>query len=157
MYKKLFILIVGLFIVVALFTGCQTEQANEASTELANINEEENETSIESTNEGGNEVSERFTTINHETAREMIDANPSIIVLDVRTPEEHAFRHVNNSILLPVDAINEETAAEVIPSKDTIVIVYCARGNRSRVASLGLYNLGYTNIYDMGGLPNWED
>ena len=52
---------------------------------------------------------------------------------------------------LPVGTIDEETAAEVIPEKDSTVLVYCRSRNRSKTASSTLADLGYTNIYEFGG------
>lgn len=51
--------------------------------------------------------------------------------------------------------IDEDTAAEVIPEKDSTVLVYCRSGNRSKTASSALAELGYTNIYEFGGINTW--
>ena len=57
--------------------------------------------------------------------------------------------------MLPVGTIDEDTAAEVIPEKDSTVLVYCRSGNRSKTASSTLAELGYTNIYEFGGINTW--
>ena len=54
-----------------------------------------------------------------------------------------------------VGSIDEDTAAEVIPEKDSTVLVYCRSGNRSKTASSALAELGYTNIYEFGGNNSW--
>ena len=59
------------------------------------------------------------------------------------------------AVLLPVGTIDEDTAAEVIPEKDSTVLVYCRSGNRSKTASSKLADLGYTNIYEFGGINTW--
>ncbi len=59
------------------------------------------------------------------------------------------------AVLLPVGSIDEDTAAEVIPEKDSTVLVYCRSGNRSKTASSALAELGYTNIYEFGGINTW--
>ena len=51
--------------------------------------------------------------------------------------------------------IDEDTAAEVIPEMDSTVLVYCRSGNRSKTASSALAELGYTNIYEFGGINTW--
>lgn len=56
---------------------------------------------------------------------------------------------------LPVGTIDEDTAAEVIPEMDSTVLVYCRSGNRSKTASSALAELGYTNIYEFGGINTW--
>ena len=54
-----------------------------------------------------------------------------------------------------VGSIDEDTATEVIPEKDSTVLVYCRSGNRSKTASSALAELGYTNIYEFGGISTW--
>ena len=58
-------------------------------------------------------------------------------------------------ILLPVGTIDENTAAQVIPEKDSTVLVYCRSGNRSKTAASELAKLGYANIYEFGGINTW--
>ena len=77
------------------------------------------------------------------------------LVLDVREEEEYITGHVKGAELLPVDEINSETAAAVIPSLGTPVMVYCRSGLRSARAAHTLESLGYKDIYDMGGLAGW--
>ena len=60
-----------------------------------------------------------------------------------------------NAVLFTLDTINAETAAQTIPSKDTPVMVYCRSGRRSKEAAHILADLGYTEIYDLGGLIGW--
>ena len=59
------------------------------------------------------------------------------------------------AVLLPVGTIDDTTAAQVIPEKDSTVLVYCRSGNRSKTASAALADLGYTNIYELGGINTW--
>ena len=63
--------------------------------------------------------------------------------------------HIPGAVLLPVGTIDEDTAAEVIPEKDSTVLVYCRSGNHSKTASSKLADLGYTNIYEFGGINTW--
>ena len=51
--------------------------------------------------------------------------------------------------------IDGDTAAAVIPEKDTTVLVYCRSGNRSKTASSALAELGYTDICEFGGIKTW--
>ena len=78
-----------------------------------------------------------------------------VIVLDVREQDEYDSGHIPGAVLLPVGTINEETASAVIPEKDDTVLVYCRSGNRSKAASAALAELGYTNIYEFGGINTW--
>ena len=78
-----------------------------------------------------------------------------VIILDVREQDEYDSGHIPGAVLLPVGSIDEDTAAEVIPEKDSTVLVYCRSGNRSKTASAALAELGYTNIYEFGGINTW--
>ena len=94
--------------------------------------------------------------INYIDAKEQIINNGAILV-DVRTEEEYEEDHIDGALLFPLDTINENTATEVIDSKDTTIIVYCRSGNRSHQALEILKDLGYTNVYDLGSISNWEE
>ena len=89
--------------------------------------------------------------ITQEAAKEMMDTQ-EVIVLDVREQSEYDSGHIPGAVLLPVGSIDEKTAAAVIPEKDSTVLVYCRSGNRSKTASSTLAGLGYTNIYEFGGI-----
>ncbi|WP_125114875.1 rhodanese-like domain-containing protein [Agathobaculum sp. Marseille-P7918] len=103
---------------------------------------------------GGNASDESYHQITQETAKEMMDTQ-EVIVLDVREQEEYDSGHIPDAVLLPAGTIDETTAAEVIPEKDSTVLVYCRSGNRSKTASSTLAELGYTNIYEFGGINTW--
>ena len=92
--------------------------------------------------------------ITQEEAKNMMDTQDAII-LDVREQHEFDAGHIPGAILLPVGSITEETAAAVIPEKDSVVLVYCRSGNRSKTASAALVDLGYTGIYEFGGITTW--
>ena len=92
--------------------------------------------------------------ISQEKAKEMMDTQ-EVIILDVREQDEYDSGHIPGAVLLPVGTIDEDTAAEVIPEMDSTVLVYCRSGNRSKTASSALAELGYTNIYEFGGINTW--
>lgn len=93
--------------------------------------------------------------ISQEKAKEMMDEQENAVILDVREQDEFDSGHIAGAVLLPVGIIDESTAAEVIPSKDTTVLVYCRSGNRSKTASASLAELGYTQVYEFGGIKTW--
>ena len=90
-----------------------------------------------------------------EEAKSMMEEQPDAVVLDVREQDEYDAGHIPGAVLLPVGTINKETAASAIPEKDTVVLVYCRSGNRSKTASQALVDLGYTQIYEFGGIKDW--
>lgn len=103
---------------------------------------------------GGNTADSSYQQISQEEAKEMMDTQ-DVIILDVREQDEYDSGHIPGAVLLPVGTIDETTAAEVIPEKDSTVLVYCRSGNRSKTASSTLAELGYTNIYEFGGINTW--
>ncbi len=103
---------------------------------------------------GESEKVNTYQQITQEEAKKMMDTQ-DVIILDVREQDEYNSGHIVNAVLLPVGTITEETAADIIPSKDSIVLVYCRSGNRSKTASDALVKLGYTNVYEFGGIITW--
>jgi rhodanese-related sulfurtransferase len=76
------------------------------------------------------------------------------VILDVRTAEEYAEAHIPGAILLPNEDIGDARPAE-LPVLDTEILIYCRSGNRSAQAAEKLAKLGYTNLYDFGGINDW--
>ena len=100
----------------------------------------------------GQEVSYRQ--INMDEAITMMEEESSYIILDVRTPEEFADKHIPGAINIPNETISTEEIPE-LPDKDQRILVYCRSGNRSKQASEKLAALGYTNIVEFGGINDW--
>lgn len=92
--------------------------------------------------------------ITQKEAKEMMDASEAL-VLDVREKEEYDSGHIPEAVLLSLGDIDQDTAAEVIPEKSSTVLVYCRSGNRSRQAASKLAKLGYTNVFEFGGILTW--
>jgi rhodanese-related sulfurtransferase len=95
-------------------------------------------------------------------ARDMI-AKGNTLVVDVRDAPEVAQSgkvagavHVSRGML-------EFRADPELPSHDKAfdkgkaVIVYCASGGRSALAGKLLKDLGYPNVYNLGGFKDWAD
>ena len=92
--------------------------------------------------------------ITQEAAKAMMDTQ-EVVILDVREQHEYDSGHIPGAVLLPVGTITKDTAADVIDDLDTVVLVYCRSGNRSKTASQALVDLGYINIYEFGGINTW--
>ena len=102
----------------------------------------------------GEDSADGYQQISQEEAKAMMDTQV-VIILDVREQDEYDSGHIPGAVLLPVGTIDETTAAEVIPEKNSTVLVYCRSGNRSKTASAALAELRYTNIYEFGGINTW--
>ena len=104
---------------------------------------------------GGNSMNDSsYLQITQEAAKEMMDTQ-DVVILDVREQHEYDSGHIPGAVLLPVGTITKDTAAAVIDESDTVVLVYCRSGNRSKTASQALADLGYTNVYEFGGINDW--
>ena len=103
---------------------------------------------------GKESASHSYEQISQQEAKTMMDTQ-DVIILDVREQEEYDSGHIPGAVLLPVGTISEKTDAAVIPEKDSVVLVYCRSGNRSKTASAALAELGYTGVYEFGGINTW--
>ena len=98
------------------------------------------------------------TTINYgditvEEAKSLIESNVSLIILDVRTPEEYDSGHIKEAILIPISEL-EGRLDEL--SKEEELLIYCRTGNRSTNSVNILKANGYTKIFHMNnGITAW--
>ena len=76
------------------------------------------------------------------------------ILIDVRSTEEYNEFYIKDSINVPLDNIQD--LLNLIEDKETVIILYCQTGERSKEAAKKLAKLGYKNLYSLdGGLINW--
>ena len=92
--------------------------------------------------------------ITGEEAMTMMAEQEDYVILDVRTPEEFAEKHIVGAVNIPNEEI-DEAPIEMLPDLDQLILVYCRSGNRSKQASEKLVKLGYTNVYEFGGIIDW--
>lgn len=102
----------------------------------------------------GEEMSKTYEQITQEEAKRIMDTQTDYVLLDTRTDEEFAEGHIEGAIMIPEYEITEK-AESVIPDKDTLILVYCRSGRRSKIASMLLVELGYTNVKEFGGIIDW--
>ena len=92
--------------------------------------------------------------ITQEEAKQIMDTTNGYILLDTRTQEEYDQSHIPSALLIPHTEIAQR-AADELPDKDQVILVYCRSGNRSKQASEALAELGYTNVKEFGGINTW--
>jgi len=73
----------------------------------------------------------------------------------VRTDEEFSDKHIPGAINVPNEDIGTESIPQ-LPDKEQLILVYCRSGNRSKQASEKLAALGYTKVYEFGGINDWK-
>ena len=97
---------------------------------------------------------ESYRQIGMEEAIAMMEEETGYVLLDVRTAEEFAEKHIPGAINIPNEAIGDAEIPE-LPDKNQLILVYCRSGNRSKQASEKLSALGYANIVEFGGINDW--
>jgi rhodanese-related sulfurtransferase len=81
--------------------------------------------------------------------------NLSPLLLDVRTRAEFSNGHIENAILIPVQEL-QKRVGELSEYKHSDILIYCATGNRSTVASKILVDNGFKRIVNMRfGIYQW--
>lgn len=105
-----------------------------------------------------------FTDIAIEEVPKTVAANKEIIILDVRSPEEHKgtvegrlkIGALKNAININIEELPQRVN-ELEQYKDKEIIVYCTHSHRSRRASYILNKNGFTKIRNMAdGISKWE-
>ena len=95
-----------------------------------------------------------YMNINAEKAKEMMENLEEFVLLDARSEEEFFEGHIPGATVIPHDEIEERAESE-IPEKDVPVVVYCRSGRRSKIAAEALVSLGYSEVYEFGGIIDW--
>ena len=95
-----------------------------------------------------------YSAISPRDAKEMMGKDERVLLLDVREKDEYRYGHIAQSKNISVGSINV-SESELPDDKETPIIVYCLSGARSKAACNILGNLGYTNIFDLGGINAW--
>ena len=79
--------------------------------------------------------------------------NDGAVLIDVRDASEYQEGHLDGAININYTDIASKIETTV-DKKDTKIVVYCKSGRRSSIAAKSLIDLGYTNVYDLGGMSN---
>jgi phage shock protein E len=73
------------------------------------------------------------------------------VLVDVRSPDEYATKHIDRAINVPADGI----ATHDFGGKDKPVVLYCMHGRRSAQAAATLRSAGYSHVYLLGPMSAW--
>ncbi|MEW8015166.1 MAG: rhodanese-like domain-containing protein [Candidatus Sedimenticola endophacoides] len=96
---------------------------------------------------------------------ERMQANPDLLVVDVREPEEFDAMHIDGSLNVPRGILEsacewdyEETEPELVRARHREIVVVCRSGYRSILAANSMQVLGYENVASLKtGLRGWSD
>ena len=100
-----------------------------------------------------NAAPKRRVDLSPEEAKARMEANPDLILLDVRTQEEYDDGHIPGAVCLPSDMIEEGMPFSF--DKDAEILPYCHSDKRSAEAASRLRAMGYTNVSDIGCILDW--
>jgi rhodanese-related sulfurtransferase len=92
--------------------------------------------------------------ISPQEAKARMDSGDEVIIVDVRTEAEFKSGHIINAILIPNESIGKTRPVQ-LPDLEAEILVYCRSGNRSAQAAKKLIAMGYTKVYDFGGITSW--
>ena len=95
-----------------------------------------------------------YTQISQDEAKEMMEQDDGHVIVDVRRPDEFAAGHIPGAICIPNETIESEQPEE-LTDLDQVILIYCRSGNRSKQAAQKLFDMGYTNVYEFGGINDW--
>lgn len=103
--------------------------------------------------------------------QEMLENDPHMLLVDVRTQEEFDAGHIPGAGCLPVEVITDCLYDEALSERglDAIanargmemaddasaIVLYCRSGARSAAAAQYMEAIGYVNVYDAGGIMDW--
>ena len=82
-------------------------------------------------------------------------ANREYLLIDVGTQKDFDSKHIPGARLIPLEELETRFQYE-ISREMSVVIVYCQRGDRSRLACEFLSRQGYMNVFFLvDGLQHW--
>jgi adenylyltransferase/sulfurtransferase len=94
--------------------------------------------------------------IEPEELKALLEERPeTVLLVDVRQPDEHTYCHIPGSRLIPWPELPWR-ASELDPRVE--IILYCHRGVRSAIAASELAKLGFERVRSLrGGIRAWAE
>ncbi len=89
--------------------------------------------------------------------------NTQTVIIDVREESEvYNLGLIKNAVHIPRGLLEFKLSPNspnnpVLINDDTNILVYCAGGYRSALAAKSLLDLGFKNVYNLGGFQEWVE
>ena len=89
--------------------------------------------------------------------------NTQTVIIDVREESEvYNLGLIKNAVHIPRGLIEFKLSPNspnnpVLIDDNTNILVYCAGGYRSALAAKSLLDLGFKNVYNLGGFQEWVE
>ncbi len=95
----------------------------------------------------------------------MRQANPDLLVIDIREADEYASGHIQGSWLVPRGILEaacdwgySDTIAALAQARAKPVVLVCRSGNRTALAAMALQQMGFEQVYSLKtGVRGWND
>jgi len=95
-----------------------------------------------------------FNAVRVDDAAALVEANPDLLIVDVRTVDEYAEGHIAGAINIPLTEVTDHL--DMLPNLDEPILVVCGSGHRSAMAMAALNLLGYDGATSMfAGMNAW--
>ncbi len=98
--------------------------------------------------------SAEYVQITPEEAKKLMETASDYLIVDVRRADEYAAGHIPGAICVPNEEIQDGNV-DGLPDTDQLLLIYCRSGRRSKLAAQKLVELGYTRVYEFGGILDW--
>ncbi|MCR5536714.1 MAG: rhodanese-like domain-containing protein [Succinivibrio sp.] len=105
--------------------------------------------------ESSSQTNHCFNSITKHQALEMMQKDDGHVIVDVRKDWEYEMGHIPNAVLIPNESIKDSRPSQ-LADLDQVILIYCLSGRRSKQAAAKLVALGYTHVYEFGGINTWE-
>ncbi len=105
--------------------------------------------------EPGSSHESNYTQLSQEEAIAMMEESNDYLIVDVRTQEEYDEGHIPKAVCIPNETIGSEPPEE-LTDLDQFLFIYCRSGRRSKEAAQKLADMGYAQVYEMGGINTWS-
>ena len=108
------------------------------------------------------EANELVKRLSYDESVDLIN-NTQTVIIDVREESEvYNLGVIKNAIHIPRGLIEFKLSPNspnnpVLINDDTNILVYCAGGYRSALAAKSLLDLGFKNVYNLGGFQEWVE
>ena len=147
-------------LLLCLVLSCTSNEYRESAEYHKQTEETEQAESMETEIETEMEAEVIYKKISGVQARQMMEeltaAGEDFILLDVRTDEEFIEQRIEGAILIPDYEIEWRSALD-LPDTDMVILIYCRTGRRSADVARLLIAMGYTRVYDFGGIQtDWD-
>lgn len=165
--RKLLVVMLGTLVLFCI--GCtDNKENNDASTSVSDghslVTEDPDSVENVSSDEepSDKDISENeensvygYRNISQDEAVKIMESQSGYIILDVRTQEEFKSGHIPGAICVPNEEISDKMPPE-LPDKSQLILIYCRSGNRSKQAAQKLFDMGYNNLLEFGGIIDWQ-